>query len=132
MAPVAIGDPHDRETSMKIRILVGSVLLASTALVGVAAAATDFGRRHDASSDEATAATARGAEDGTFRVADDHRKREHDGDHAGRKHHEDDDDDDEDEGGASALPQTGPTDPAAPVPANGLFDGKARPKVEVR
>lgn len=70
----------------------------------------------------------------SFRVADDHRRdRER---HHGRKHHRDHDDDDDDDdrrGGerAGRQPATGPSDPTTPVPDNGLFQGKARPKVEV-
>lgn len=70
-----------------------------------------------------------------FRVAGDHRRdRHHDRKH--RRHHDDHDDDDDDDdrrGGerTGRQPATGPTDPAAPVPDNGLFQGKARPKVEV-
>ena len=47
---------------------------------------------------------------------------------------DDDDDDDDGRPGArpAAVPQNGPADPAAPVPDNGLFQGKARPKVEVQ
>ena len=41
------------------------------------------------------------------------------------------DDDDDEGGGRGAIPQAGPTDPNAPVPDNGLFNGHARPKVEV-
>jgi hypothetical protein len=73
-----------------------------------------------------------------FRVADrDHRRKHESRDHH-RKHHDDDDDDDDDDdhggrgGGRAGRPDvTGPSDPAAPVPDNGLFQGKARPKVEV-
>lgn len=71
----------------------------------------------------------------------DHRRR-HEARERHRKHHDDDDDDDDDgddrgrsgerRGERGARPSvTGPTDPAAPVPDNGLFQGKARPKVEV-
>jgi hypothetical protein len=57
-----------------------------------------------------------------------------DDDHArgdARRGHDDDDDDDDDDDGA-AVPQTGPSDPNAPVPDNGLFKGKVRPKVQVQ
>lgn len=70
----------------------------------------------------------------SFRVADDHHR---DRDRHGRRHHRDhDEDDDDDDRGAGAgapgrMPAAGPSDPATPVPDNGLFQGKARPKVEV-
>lgn len=78
------------------------------------------------------------AEHERFRLADrDHRRRDESrGRH--REHHDDDDDDDDDDHGrgrggdrAGRPGMTGPTDPNAPVPDNGLFQGKARPKVEV-
>jgi hypothetical protein len=54
--------------------------------------------------------------------------------HEGRDHrrHAEDSEDDDDNGGLQTLPQNGPADPNAPVPDNGLFDGKARPKVQVQ
>ena len=122
---------------MKTTLLLTAALLAGTA-VGTAYALTRDG-------DDALRTTIghRIAGDGTaaeapFRVADDHR-RDRDRDRHGRKHHrhhDDDDDDDDDRGGrgdgrAGRMPTTGPTDPATPVPDNGLFQGKARPKVEV-
>ena len=53
------------------------------------------------------------------------------------RHHWDDDDDDDDDGSASADRggANRPADPNAantPVPNNGVFNGKARPKVEVQ
>lgn len=87
--------------------------------------------RHEARGDLSGAeATRDGAR---FRVADDHRReRHHDRKH--HRHHDDDDDDDRggrNEGRAGRLPATGPSDPTTPVPDNGLFQGKTRPKVEV-
>lgn len=116
---------------MKTRTLIGAALLLSTAGVGIALAAV--GSDHLARPFERHENAAR---DGApwLRLADsDHRK---DKDHASeRRRHEDDeddDDDDDDHRGRSTLPQTGPSDPNAPVPDNGLFQGKARPKVEVQ
>lgn len=117
---------------MKTRTLIGTALLLSTAGLGVALAATQIDHLdlpfH--SRDEAARADAR-----PLRLADNDHRREGKERHHGR-HHDDDDDDDDDDGrpGArpGAVPQNGPADPAAPVPDNGLFQGKARPKVEVQ
>lgn len=73
---------------------------------------------------------------GTFRVAGDHdRDRDRHKERKHRRHHDDDDDDDDDRdergGRAGRMPTTGPSDPATPVPDNGLLQGKVRPKVEV-
>ncbi|MFG1364172.1 hypothetical protein [Xanthobacter versatilis] len=119
---------------MKPRTLIAASLLLSTAGLGVVLAATQadhlghrFRTHHD--SEEATAPR-------PLRVAQKDRERGEDERHQGRRHHaedDDDDDDDDDEGGRrGAIPQAGPADPGAPVPDNGLFNGKARPKVEVQ
>ncbi|WP_234050510.1 MULTISPECIES: hypothetical protein [unclassified Xanthobacter] len=117
---------------MKTRTLIGAAILLSTAGVGVAlaAAGADHFARHSESRFE------HGERDGSHwqRLAEsDHRKHRDDAS-SKRRHHDDDDDDDDDDGhsGRSALPQSGPSDPNAPVPDNGLFQGKARPKVEVQ
>lgn len=119
---------------MKMRTVIGAALLLSTAGIGVALAAAElhpltlFGHeRREAS-----------GPDGAMRFADS--KSEHKRDDAHNRHHSEDDDDDDDDdddeddrrGGRGAMPQAGPTDPRAPVPDNGLFNGKARPKVEVQ
>lgn len=117
---------------MKTRTLIGTALLLSTAGLGVALAATQIDHLdlpfH--SRDDAPGADAR-----PLRLADNDHRREGKERHHGR-HHDDDDDDDDDDGRpgarAGAVPQNGPADPAAPVPDNGLFQGKARPKVEVQ
>jgi len=103
---------------MKTRTLIGTALLLSTAGLGVALAATQIDHLdlpfH--SRDDAPRADAR-----PLRLADnDHRGegKEHDDGRPGAR--------------AGAVPQNGPADPAAPVPDNGLFQGKARPKVEVQ
>ncbi|MFG1374998.1 hypothetical protein V5F32_22710 [Xanthobacter oligotrophicus] len=118
---------------MKTRTLIAAALLLSTAGLGVVLAATQadhlshrFHTHHDSA--ETSAA------DRPIRFAQEDRERGRGDRHNGRRHHaEDDDDDDDDEGGRrGAIPQAGPADPGAPVPDNGLFDGKARPKVEVQ
>ncbi len=114
---------------MKKSLLLAGVLLVGTTSVGVAVAATDLLEHHGGHERAGVAASFRDA----LRFAeDDHRR---DGEHR-RHHREHDDDEDDDEGGedggrGARPPVTGPTDPAAPVPDNGLFQGKARPKVEV-
>lgn len=113
---------------MKTRTLIGTALLLSTAGLGVALAATqvDHPDRPRQSRDPAARADTR-----SLRLADNDQAQ---GDRH-RGHHDDDDDDDDDEhsgGRRGAVPQTGATIPAAPVPDNGLFQGKAPPKVEVQ
>lgn len=112
-------------------------LLLSTAAVGtaVAAGAGAFTDEHGTRGERAEAFDRGRPADGRFQLADRGRERHHDRDrHHARRHHDDDDDDDDDgdRGRGPRLPVTGPTDPNAPVPDNGLFQGKARPKVEVR
>ncbi|WP_407049339.1 hypothetical protein [Methyloraptor flagellatus] len=109
-------------------------LVLSTALVGtaVAAGAGAFTREHG---ERAEAFNRERPSDGRFQLADRGRERHHDRDRRHARHHHDDDDDDDDHGDrgrGARLPVTGPVDPNAPVPDNGLFQGKARPKVEVR
>jgi hypothetical protein len=66
--------------------------------------------------------------------------REHHGERHGHhaRHSDDDDDDDDDHGGhrhgrnGGANRQADPNAANAPVPDNGVFNGKARPKVEVQ
>ncbi len=127
---------------MKTSFLLTAALLVGATAVGTALAAGVPGVPVVPANDTRTcvdpgdrAACAEGAR---FRVADrgdGHGRREHRRDR--HRHHGDDDDDDRgrcdrDGGGIRPrLPVTGPTDPAAPVPDNGLFQGKARPKVEV-
>lgn len=109
---------------MKTRTLIGTALLLSTAGLGVALAATQIDHLdlpfH--SSDPAAHA---------LRLSDnDHRR-------AGKERQHDDDDDDDDSDGRQGqrpgpVPQNRPADPTSPVPDNGLFQGKAPPKVEVQ
>lgn len=137
---------------MTKRIIVLTALLASTAVVGSAFAAGHFARfagdpvaaiagAFDEDYGRIVLASADG-HDGHHRRREEHseRRRHHDSrDHHGRRHHDDDDDDD-DHGngrggsarGGTALSPTGPSDPSAPMPQNGLFGGKGRPKVEVQ
>lgn len=120
---------------MKTRTLIAAALLLSTAGLGVVLAATQadhlshrFRTHHDGA--EVSAA------DRPISFAQEDRERGRGDRHNDRRRHaedDDDDDDDDDEGGRrGAIPQAGPADPGAPVPDNGLFNGKARPKVEVQ
>ena len=118
------------------------LLLATVALVlGTSVAGAAFATPHLL--EDRFARLVGGDDDGStvstgerFRVAErDHRRREEARRHH-RDHDDDDDDDDDDRGdrgrGRADRPAvTGPSDPATPVPDNGLFQGKARPKVEV-
>ena len=120
---------------MKTRTLIGAALLLSTAGLGVALAAARIDPlvRPSHGHDAAARADAR-----PQRLADNDQPREHSDRHSGRYANDggddDDDDDDDDRSGGrpGAPPQNRAADPAAPVPDNGLFQGKARPKVEVQ
>ena len=127
---------------MKKPLILATALLVGTAAVGAALATPrlleerfghDIGREAD---DRASVSA-----DERFRVADRDHRRRHEAREHHRKHHDDDDDDDDDDdrgrGGdrgrerAGRPGVTGPVGPDVPVPDNGLFQGKARPKVEV-
>jgi hypothetical protein len=111
---------------MKRPILIGAALLLSTVAIGVALAAVDRDFREGHSQEARHGGEAADAERAPLLLAEESHGREY----SARSHHEEDDDDDEG-GGRGAIPQAGPTDPNAPVPDNGLFNGHARPKVEV-
>lgn len=120
---------------MKKTLLLSAALLVGLAATGAAVATPRLLEEHFArwsDHDRGEGASVSAGE--RFRVADrDHRRREEGRGHH-RKHHDDDDDDDDrgrggDRAGRPGV--AGPTDPNAPVPDNGLFQGKARPKVEV-
>jgi hypothetical protein len=118
---------------MKKSLLLATLLLAGTA-AGSALALTRDGA--DALRHTIGLETARGeaSDAARVRVAGDHRRdRDHDrhGRDHHRDHHDDDEDDDDDGARGARMPATGPTDPSTPVPDNGLFQGKTRPKVEV-
>ncbi|TBW33785.1 hypothetical protein EYW49_19490 [Siculibacillus lacustris] len=111
---------------MKRPLLLAVALLAGAASIGVAFAATDvLHHRHGAEHRDSVAAS---DDDGAFRVADRERHGHHDRDGRHRRHH-----DDEGHGARDGARAERPaaTDPAAPVPDNRLFQGKARPTVEV-
>ena len=115
---------------MRKRILIGTVLLLSTATLGFAVAAGEVGfldrnghERH--ASDQPTSAGPRPTvlvsemgEGDTGLDRDRRAQSDEDGDDEGS---EDD-----------AAGQSGPADPNAPVPDNGLFNGKAHPKAQVQ
>lgn len=111
---------------MKKSLLIGSALLLTTAVMGVAVASSEFPLLGHPGHERRSALA-----DGDGRsVQLAHRgEREH---HAGRHHERRRHDDDHGEGGGrGSLSQTGPADPNAPVPDNGVFNNKARPQVEV-
>lgn len=112
---------------MKTRTLIGTALLLTTTGLSVALAATQID--HLDLPFHARNEVAR-ADGRPVRLADNDRQHERGDRHHGR--HDDDDDDGRSTGRRGAVPQTGPADPAAPVPDNGLFQDKARPKVEVQ
>jgi hypothetical protein len=121
-------------------LLATAALVLGTSVAGVALATPRlledrFAR--EMGSDDGDRATVSAGE--RFRVADREHRRRHEAREHRRGHDDDDDEDDDDdddrrggERGRTGRPgMTGPTDPNAPVPDNGLFQGKARPKVEV-
>jgi hypothetical protein len=107
--------------------LIGAALLLSTAALGVTLAAA---RDHRDLHGGATAAAESGKGGGHVRVASEHgMRRHHDEGHHGR-HSADDDDDDE--GGQGGVGQPQASGPDVPAPDNGLFNGRAKPKVDVQ
>jgi hypothetical protein len=112
---------------MRKSLLIGSVLLLTTIVAGLALAASEspFLHRHE----DLHHAGLEADRSQPKRVAD-RSEREDRG--ADRHDHEDEEDEDERWESRNRLPATGPADPNAPVPNNGLFGGKARPQVEVR
>jgi hypothetical protein len=122
---------------MKKSFLIATAVLLSTTGIGVALAATEFHASVErVVSEFRSDADATATADGRFQVADGHRDRDRRNGAERRRHHDDDDEDDDaggDDDGARgpSVPVTGPTDPNAPVPDNGLFNGKARPRVQV-
>jgi hypothetical protein len=110
---------------MKKPILIGAALLLSTVAIGVALAAVDRDFLEGHHQEARQGVEAAGAERAPLLLAEESHGREY----SARSHHEEDDDADD---GGGAIPQAGPTDPNAPVPDNGLFNGHARPKVEVQ
>lgn len=118
---------------MKKFLLLTTVLLVGAGGVGAALAASDAFEHRFGSEHRRVGVGASEEGRGVVRLADRDRDRERDRDDR-RRHHEDDEDDEDDDDGArgARMPVTGPTDPAAPVPDNGLFKDKARPKVEVQ
>ena len=117
---------------MKTRSLIGAALLLSTAGLGVPLAATQTDHMSLRSRTQHDGVEASAA-DRPIRFAEEDRERGRGDRHHGRRHHaEDDEDDDDEDGRHGAIPQAGPTDPNAPAPDNGLFNGNARPKVEAQ
>lgn len=109
-------------------LLFGAAMLLATTAVGVTLAAAP-GRQHGQSE-----ASESYGEPGHRRFADEHSgRRYHEGRQEGRyQRHAEADDDDDDEGEHGFGPAPRMADPNAPVPNNGLFNGKARPKVDVQ
>jgi hypothetical protein len=100
-----------------------SLLLSAAFLLTTSAFAMSVPAGRHLLCDETRLAAPRDA----YVLASEHGERKH-GEH--RRYAEEDEDDDDVGGGATAQPR--PADPNAPVPDNGLFNGKARPKVEVQ
>lgn len=118
---------------MKTRTLIGAALLLSTAGVGIALAAVDSDHLVRQSHRQMEHAERDGSHWRRLAERDDHNDRDDGASrHRYRDDEDDDDEDDDDHGGRGTLPLTGPSDPNAPVPDNGLFQGQARPKVEVQ
>jgi hypothetical protein len=104
-------------------LLLGAALLLSSVALGVTlAAAPHHGRERGEAARDGHHARPVLAED---RGMGGHGERHH-----GR--HDDDDDDEGDEGGRTPAARPPVTDPNAPAPDSGLFNGRARPKVDVQ
>lgn len=122
------------------RIAIAAALILSSAACGAAFAASDrSGDEVDSSGGDRQFAPSRGEREGDgprFAEGFFDRFRDGDGEHHRHRHHWDDDDDDDD--GSAAADGGGvnrPADPNganAPVPDSGVFNSKARPKVEVQ
>ncbi|MFO1150851.1 MAG: hypothetical protein U1E62_20950 [Alsobacter sp.] len=105
-------------------LIVGAALLLASTAIGVTLAAPPR------QGDREVAAASVAGETGHRRHASEHGgRRHHDGHH---RRHAEDDDDEGDEGGSGGGGQPRMADPKAPVPDNGLFNGKTRPKVDVQ
>jgi hypothetical protein len=115
------------------RLALLTALLISTAAVGAAAAASDS---ESPPAPESRAGHPTRVAEGFFEGL--WGERQHGERHGHPKRHWGDDDDDDDEGearegrGGGASGQADPNAANAPVPDNGVFTGKARPKVEVQ
>jgi hypothetical protein len=108
-------------------LLFGAAMLLATTAVGVTLAASP-GRHHGRGEASET-----DGQVGPRRFASEHGARRHEGRQEDRhERHAEADHDDDDEGGQHGGPGPRMADPNAPVPDNGLFNGKARPKVDVQ
>ncbi len=109
--------------------LLAAALLLSTAAVGVALAAGSEHRNHH---EHGSARAVSGDRGGGVRVAREHGAGRHDDHHRLHAENDDDEGDEGDEGARSSPGQAQPPGPDAPVPQNGLFNGQAKPKVDVQ
>lgn len=119
------------------RIAIAAALVLSAAAFSAALAASDSSGDESSSveTERRTISSQDGEEMRPHRMAEgffDHFRSEH------HRHHWDNDDNDDDDDGSASADRGGASQPAdpnaqsAPVPDNGIFNGKARPKVEVR
>ncbi|MHB2169033.1 hypothetical protein [Alsobacter sp. R-9] len=106
---------------------LGAILLLSTTALGVAIAVAPV---HADGRKTAGQDVAEAHETSRLIFASESRSRHHDRNR--RHHHDDDDDDDDGEDGRGGMRPPRAAAPDAPVPDNGLFSGKARPKVDVQ
>ena len=119
-------------------LLAATALVLGTSAAGIALATPRLlDQRFAAGIEDGTGGRPPATVSDRFRLADrDHHRRHEARDHR-RGHDADDEDGDEGDGhrrGGDRDGRAGPAgsiDPNAPVPENGLFQGKARPKVEV-
>lgn len=103
--------------------------MLSTTALGVTLAAASDHRRHSAPAS------------GVAEAGGGQHARHADGEPGARRHHEarsrhdsndDEEGDDDDEGGRGSQASAQRSGPDAPVPDNGLFSGKVRPRVDVQ
>lgn len=123
---------------MNKHYLIGTVLLLSTATAGLAVAGGDPESLAGLPQARSAASETAARPGRLILLASEANERDRQTDRlekGDRRHHEEDEDDDGDEDGErgrGVIPQNGPTNPNAPVPDNGLFNGSTRPKVQVQ
>jgi hypothetical protein len=114
---------------MKKSLMIGSALLLMTAAIGAAIASSEI---HVLRHDWHEPTTSEHADRPLMQIAEKGERERHAERRSGRRHHDDEEGERHNEKGRARLPQTGPADANAPMPDNGLFNNKMRPKVEVQ
>jgi hypothetical protein len=115
---------------MKKNLMIGSALLLTIGVIGAATAAREIHVSRDGGREAATASRGEGR---ALQFAERNERNRHADRRSERRHHDDEEDGENRHGnGRAILPQAASADPHAPIPDNGLFNNKTRPKVEVQ